>query len=108
MRQRIGIAMAIANKPDIIIADEPTTALDVTVQAKILNIINSLKKEFNLSIIFISHDINVVSKISDNIIVMFNGEIVEFGKTEKILNSPKNKYTQKLIKTSPRLSLVNK
>ena len=93
MRQRIGIAMAIANKPDIIIADEPTTALDVTVQAKILNIINSLKKEFNLSIIFISHDINVVSKISDNIIVMFNGEIVEFGKTEKILNSPKNKYT---------------
>ncbi len=107
MRQRIGIAMAIANKPDIIIADEPTTALDVTVQAKILNIINSLKKEFNLSIIFISHDINVVSKISDNIIVMFNGEIVEFGKTEKILNSPKNKYTQKLIKTSPRLSLVN-
>ena len=108
MRQRIGIAMAIANKPDIIIADEPTTALDVTVQEKILNIINSLKKEFNLSIIFISHDINVVSKISDNIIVMFNGEIVEFGKTEKILNSPKNKYTQKLIKTSPRLSLVNK
>ena len=108
MRQRIGIAMAIANKPDIIIADEPTTALDVTVQAKILNIINSLKKEFNLSIIFISHDINVVSKISDNIIVMFNGEIVEFGKTEKILNSPKNKYTQKLIKASPRLSLVNK
>ena len=100
--------MAIANKPDIIIADEPTTALDVTVQAEILNIINSLKKEFNLSIIFISHDINVVSKISDNIIVMFNGEIVEFGKTEKILNSPKNKYTQKLIKTSPRLSLVNK
>ena len=61
-----------------------------------------------MSIIFISHDINVVSKISDNIIVMFNGEIVEFGKTEKILNSPKNKYTQKLIKTSPRLSLVNK
>ena len=108
MRQRIGIAMAIANKPDIIIADEPTTALDVTVQAEILNIINILKKEFNLSIIFISHDINVVSKISDNIIVMFNGEIVEFGKTEKILNSPKNKYTQKLIKTSPRLSLVNK
>ena len=108
MRQRIGIAMAIANKPDIIIADEPTTALDVTVQAKILNIINDLKKEFNLSIIFISHDLNVVSKISDNIAVMFNGEIVEFGKTKKILNNPKNKYTQKLIRTSPRLSLVKK
>ena len=108
MRQRIGIAMAIANKPDIIIADEPTTALDVTVQAKILSIINDLKKEFNLSIIFISHDLNVVSKISDNIAVMFNGEIVEFGKTKKILNNPKNKYTQKLIKTSPRLSLVKK
>ena len=108
MRQRIGIAMAIANKPDIIIADEPTTALDVTVQAKILKIINDLKKEFNLSIIFISHDLNVVSKISDNIAVMFNGEIVEFGKTKKILNNPNNKYTQKLIKTSPRLSLVKK
>ena len=108
MRQRIGIAMAIANKPDIIIADEPTTALDVTVQAKILSIINNLKKEFNLSIIFISHDLNVVSKISDNIAVMFNGEIVEFGKTKKILNNPNNQYTKKLIKTSPRLSLVKK
>ena len=108
MRQRIGIAMAIANKPDIIIADEPTTALDVTVQAKILSIINDLKKEFNLSIIFISHDLNVVSKISDNIAVMFNGEIVEFGKTKKILNNPDNQYTKKLIKTSPRLSLVKK
>ena len=108
MRQRIGIAMAIANKPDIIIADEPTTALDVTVQAKILSIINDLKKEFNLSIIFISHDLNVVSKISDNIAVMFNGEIVEFGKTKKILNNPNNQYTKKLIKTSPRLSLMKK
>ena len=108
MRQRIGIAMAIANKPDIIIADEPTTALDVTVQAKILRIINDLKKEFNLSIIFISHDLNVVSKISDNIAVMFNGEIVEFGKTKKILNNPNNQYTKKLIKTSPRLSLMKK
>ena len=108
MRQRIGIAMAIANKPDIIIADEPTTALDVTVQAKILSIINDLKKEFNLSIIFISHDLNVVSKISDNIAVMFNGEIVEFGKTKKILNNPNNQYTKKLIKTSPKLSLVKK
>ena len=108
MRQRIGIAMAIANKPDIIIADEPTTALDVTVQAKILSIINDLKKEFNLSIIFISHDLNVVSKISDNIAVMFNGEIVEFGTTKKILSNPNNKYTKKLIKTSPRLSLVKK
>ena len=108
MRQRIGIAMAIANKPDIIIADEPTTALDVTVQAKILSIINDLKKEFNLSIIFISHDLNVVSKISDNIAVMFNGEIVEFGKTKKILNNPNNQYTKKLIKSSPKLSLVKK
>ena len=108
MRQRIGIAMAIANKPDIIIADEPTTALDVTVQAKILSIINDLKKEFNLSIIFISHDLNVVSKISDNIAVMFNGEIVEFGSTKKILNNPNNQYTKKLIKTSPRLSLMKK
>ena len=108
MRQRVGIAMAIANKPDIIIADEPTTALDVTVQAKILSIINDLKKEFNLSIIFISHDLNVVSKISDNIAVMFNGEIVEFGNTKKILNNPNNQYTKKLIKTSPRLSLVKK
>ena len=108
MRQRIGIAMAIANKPDIIIADEPTTALDVTVQAKILSIINDLKKEFNLSIIFISHDLNVVSKISDNIAVMFNGEIVEFGKTKKILNNPNNQYTKKLIKTSPSLSLMKK
>ena len=108
MRQRIGIAMAIANKPDIIIADEPTTALDVTVQAKILSIINDLKRELNLSIIFISHDLNVVSKISDNIAVMFNGEIVEFGNTKKILNNPNNQYTKKLIKTSPRLSLMKK
>ena len=104
MRQRIIIAMALSNNPDLIIADEPTTALDVTVQAQILNILENLRKERGLSVLFISHDLNVVSQISKKIIVMYAGEIVEYGDTVKILNKPLHPYTKALLNCSPDLS----
>ena len=104
MRQRIIIAMALSNNPDLIIADEPTTALDVTVQAQILNILENLRKERGLSVLFISHDLNVVSQISKKIIVMYAGEIVEYGDTVKILNKPLHPYTKALLNCSPDLN----
>ena len=104
MRQRIIIAIALSNNPDLIIADEPTTALDVTVQAQILNILENLRKERGLSILFISHDLNVVSQISKKIIVMYAGEILEYGDTIKILNKPFHPYTKALLNCSPDLN----
>ncbi len=104
MRQRIIIAMALSNNPDLIIADEPTTALDVTVQAQILKILENLRKERGLSVLFISHDLNVVSQISKKIIVMYAGEIVEYGDTDKILNKPLHPYTKALLNCSPDLN----
>ena len=88
MRQRIGIAMALANDPELIIADEPTTALDVTVQAQILHILNRLRRERGLALLFISHDMNVIAQISDRIAVMYAGQIVEAGPTKKVLGNP--------------------
>jgi peptide/nickel transport system permease protein len=107
MRQRIGIAMALANKPDIIIADEPTTALDVTIQAGILALLNELRKDFKMSMIFISHDLNVVSQISDKVIVMLKGKIVEHGSTAQIMTKPRHAYTKRLLSCSPQFRKSN-
>lgn len=101
-RQRVMIAIAIANKPDLLIADEPTTALDVTVQAQILSILNDLKQKFGMSLLIISHDLTVVKKIADRVLVMHHGKIVEEGKTERIFKTPKDPYTQKLLSSIPK------
>ncbi len=103
MRQRIGIAMALANDPDLIIADEPTTALDVTVQAQILAILNDLRQQRGLSVLFISHDLNVMAQICDRVAVMYAGEIVEMGATLEILEHPKHPYTVALLACSPQI-----
>lgn len=99
-RQRVGIARALVLNPSFIICDESVSALDVSVQAQVLNLLNDLKKEFNFSLLFISHDLSVVRYISDRILVMFKGEIIESGITEQIYNQPKNEYTQRLIAAS--------
>ncbi len=96
-RQRIMIAMSIANNPDLLIADEPTTALDVTVQQQILTLLNKIQKQRNMSILFISHDLGVVNKIADYIYVMKNGKIIEHGEKNEIFNRPKEAYTKKLV-----------
>ena len=96
-RQRVMIAMAIANKPDLLIADEPTTALDVTVQQQILSLLNKIQKQRKMSILFISHDLGVVNKIADYIYVMKDGEIIEHGDKLEIFNNPKNPYTKQLV-----------
>ena len=103
MRQRIGIAMALANDPDLIIADEPTTALDVTVQAQILAILNDLRQQRGLSVLFISHDLNVMAQICDRVAVMYAGEIVEMGRASDILEHPKHPYTVALLACSPQI-----
>ena len=96
-RQRVMIAMSIANNPDLLIADEPTTALDVTVQQQILLLLNKIQKQRKMSILFISHDLGVVNKIADYIYVMKNGEIIEHGEKLEIFNKPKNPYTKQLV-----------
>ena len=96
-RQRVMIALALINNPSLLIADEPTTALDVTVQKEIIQLISELRETIGMALIFISHDLGVVSQISDNIIVMENGEIVEKGKTSKVLEKPAHPYTQGLL-----------
>ena len=96
-RQRVMIAMSIANNPDLLIADEPTTALDVTVQQQILSLLNKIQKQRKMSILFISHDLGVVNKIADYIYVMKNGEIIEHGDKLGIFNNPKNPYTKQLV-----------
>ncbi len=100
-RQRIGIARALITNPKIIIADEPVSALDVSIQAQILNLLNDIKKEFNLSMIFIAHNLPVVEYISDRVLVMFRGEIVESGKTGDVIKNPTHKYTKELISSVP-------
>ena len=100
--QRLCIALALAQNCELLIADEPTTALDVTIQAQIISLLLRLKKERALSIIFISHDINLVSKISDRIIVMYGGKIMEEGAAEKIMNNPSHPYTQALLSSIPK------
>ncbi len=96
-RQRVMIAMALANKPDILIADEPTTALDVTIQAQILELLAELKREENMGLLFITHDLGVVQKIADKVCVMKDGMIVEAGPTAEIFDNPRHDYTRKLL-----------
>ena len=103
MRQRIVIAIALAANPEILICDEPTTALDVTIQAQILELINKLKKERNLSVIFITHDLGVVANMADDIAVMYAGKIVEYGTADDIFYDPKHPYTWALLSSMPDL-----
>lgn len=103
-KQRIMIAMAIACKPEILIADEPTTALDVTVQKDIILLLKELQQETTMSIIFISHDLSLISEIADKVVVMYKGAIVEKGLTSNIFNNPKHSYTKALIKARPNLN----
>lgn len=102
MRQRVVIALSLAGDPDLIIADEPTTALDVSVQAQILELIKSLCKKRQLGVIVITHDIGVIANIADRVTVMYNGTIVETGKVQQVLSNPKHDYTKSLIAAVPR------
>ncbi|MFH0895376.1 MAG: ABC transporter ATP-binding protein [Bacteroidota bacterium] len=102
-RQRVMIAMALSCKPELLIADEPTTALDVTVQKNILATMKRLKETHNLSMIFITHDLGVVSEVADNVAVLYKGELVEFGTTQQILNNPVHPYTKGLIACRPNM-----
>lgn len=102
-RQRVAIARALSLKPDAIIADEPTSALDVSVRAQILNLLTDLKKELGLSMVFISHDIQTVRYISDNIVVMNKGKAVERGTAAEVFNNPKDDYTRLLLGAAPSL-----
>ncbi|MGL4740442.1 MAG: ABC transporter ATP-binding protein [Sarcina sp.] len=104
-RQRIAIAMACALEPEILIADEPTTALDVTVQAQILRELNSLRIKNNTSIILVSHNLGVISQICDTIAVMYKGKVIEYGKVEEVLKNPKKDYTKGLINSIPTLDI---
>ncbi len=104
-QQRVMIAMAIACKPDLLIADEPTTALDVTVQNDIISLIQELQKETQMSVLFISHDLALVSEIAHKTLVMYKGEVVEYGPTDRIFKHPKNEYTKALIAARPSLEI---
>ncbi len=108
MRQRIVIAIALANNAEVLICDEPTTALDVTIQAQILDLINKLKKERNLSVIFITHDLGVVANVADRIAVMYAGKIVEIGTNNDVFYNPQNPYTWALLSSMPSLATSDK
>ncbi len=103
-RQRILIAMAIVNRPRLLIADEPTTALDVTVQAQILALLNRLRETHNLSMLFISHDLAVVSQVADRVAVMQRGRIVEQGAAAELFHNPQHEYTRRLLASAPTMT----
>jgi oligopeptide/dipeptide ABC transporter ATP-binding protein len=104
MRQRIMIAMAIVNHPKLLIADEPTTALDVTIQAQILKLLADLRAKYNLAMLFISHDLAVVSQVADRVAVMYGGNLVEMGGTKAIFRQPAHPYTRGLLQAAPTLT----
>lgn len=104
-RQRIGIARAVVLRPEIIICDEPVSALDVSVQAKIINLLKDLQKKLNISYIFISHDLGVVKYMADRILVMENGKIIEQGNRDEVFNNPKEEYTRMLLNSIPKIKI---
>jgi oligopeptide/dipeptide ABC transporter ATP-binding protein len=103
MRQRVVIAMALACKPDLVIADEPTTALDVTIQAQILELMQELQDEMGMAIILITHDLGVIAEMCDDVVVMYAGQVAEMGTVERIFNAPAHPYTRGLLESIPRL-----
>lgn len=106
MKQRVAIAMALLLNPKILVADEPTTSLDVMVQSQIINLLKKLKRDRDMSIVFISHDLGVISEVSETIAIMYRGQIVELGKSHQIYKNPKHPYTEKLVTSIP--SIKNK
>lgn len=104
-RQRIAIARALILRPDFIVADEPVSALDVSIQAQIINLLIDLKEKYNLTYLFISHDLNVVKYLCENIVIMNKGKIEEMGKIEDVFNNPKTDYTKTLINSIPKLEI---
>jgi peptide/nickel transport system ATP-binding protein len=107
MRQRVMIALALTLNPQIVVADEPTTALDVIVQAKILNLLNKLREIYDMSLLLISHDLSIVLERSDTVIVMYAGQIVEYAESESIYENPQHPYTRGLLKSIPNIELSN-
>ena len=105
MRQRVMIAMALACRPEIILADEPTTALDVTIQAQILYLLAELKREYNMAMIFITHNLGIVASIADRVAVMYGGEIVEVAPVDDLFEKPRHPYTEMLLRAVPRVDL---
>ena len=108
MRQRVMIAIALACEPKLLIADEPTTALDVTIQAQILELMQDLRKKLGMSIIMITHDLCVVASMCEKIAVMYAGHIVEYGTTDEIFYNPQHEYTKGLINSIPKLNATEK
>ncbi|SDJ13061.1 ABC transporter ATP-binding protein [Natribacillus halophilus] len=104
MRQRVMIAIALSNNPKLLIADEPTTALDVTIQSQILDLIQDLKEKFNMGVLFVTHDMSVVTEIADRILVMYGGKIVEEGTVEDVMVNPKHPYTEGLLNSVPDIN----
>jgi ABC-type dipeptide/oligopeptide/nickel transport system ATPase component len=103
-RQRVMIAMAIINKPKLLIADEPTTALDVTVQKQVLDLIYKLQKKYKMTVLFITHDFGVVEEVADDVLVMYKGNIVEKGSSKSVITKPKHPYTKALLKCIPSIN----